>query len=98
MIEVLNDRDVKKARRQHQCFCCLHQIPVGSPAHAQSNVYDGEAYTVYAHPACQDIMHEIAHQYYDRDDGIPKGCVREYLRKVGFEGTPEEYVAKGKRR
>ena len=51
MPEVLSDRLIKKTRKAHRCHGCLTTIPVGSMAHASTNVDNGEIYTLYF---CED--------------------------------------------
>jgi len=88
MTDIIEEKDVKKTRKTHQCFGCLKTIPIGSPAHMQV-FNDGGIGRAYFHPACQEIINIMDWGY---SDDITEGCVLEELRNVGFEGTPEEYV------
>jgi hypothetical protein len=94
MIIALSEHTVKRTRKDHRCFGCCRMIPKDSEAHVSNNSEDGKAYTLYMHPACNEVLKNIESDYF-YDNEIPEGFVREYLNDIGFKGTPEEYVANG---
>ncbi len=89
-IVFLSEVRVKKTRKDQRCFGCCEMIPAGSEAHVHNLSDSGQAYSLYLHPACAEIIREIESS--DYDDEISEGAVREYLSDSGFEGTPEEYL------
>ncbi len=91
-IVFLSEVRVKKTRKDHQCFGCCEVIPAGSEVNVQNLSDSGQAYSLYLHPACAEIIREIESS--DYDDEIPEGAVNAWLDGIGFEGTPEEYLAR----
>ncbi|MDP2692797.1 MAG: hypothetical protein Q8O88_04125 [bacterium] len=69
-------KDVK-TRKPHRCFACLRTFPEGTKMNYQTNVYDGDLYSLYTCETCIDIM-----ALSNRDDygeGFEEGFVREQL-------------------
>ena len=95
-IVFLSEVKVRKTKKDHRCFGCCEVIPAGSPAHVQNLSDSGQAYSLYLHPACAEIIREIESSDYD-DDGIFEGAVNDWLDGIDFEGTPEEYLRRAQR-
>lgn len=85
--------EIIKTRKDHRCFGCLNIIPKGSMANIQVNNDGGTLNSLYSHLTCEKIINEMAIDM-DYDDTYDEGCVTQYLRDEGFEGTPEEYLRK----
>ena len=92
-IVFLSEVRVRKTKKDQRCFGCCEMIPTGSPARVQNLSESGQAYSLYLHPACAEILDSMEPNYF-YDNEIPEGAVREYLSDNGFEGTPEEYLAR----
>ena len=90
-IVFLSEVKVRKTKKDHRCFGCCEVIPAGSEAHVHNLSDSGQAYSLYLHPACAEIIREIESSDYD-DDGIFEGAVNAWLDGIDFEGTPEEYL------
>jgi hypothetical protein len=89
-IVFLSEVRVKKTRKDQRCFGCCEVIPAGSEAHVHNLSDSGQAYSLYLHPACAEIIREIESS--DYDDEISEGAVNDWLDGIDFEGTPEEYL------
>lgn len=94
-IVFLSEVKVRKTKKDQRCFGCCEVIPAGSEAHVHNLSDSGQAYSLYLHPACAEILDSIEPNYF-YDNEIPEDAVREYLSDIGFEGTPEEYLAREK--
>lgn len=84
MITTLETR-TRKAKKSHQCWHCYRTIEVGTRYGLQTNVHDGEVYTLRWHLDCQDCWLEcikVGGIYCDdglpplRDDWIDSGDYR----------------------
>jgi hypothetical protein len=85
MIRVLENA-TRKARKPHKCWHCYRTIEAGARYGLQTNVCDGEVYTLRWHVDCDECASEYAKVngiFYDedgfgplRDDWIDSGDYR----------------------
>jgi len=94
-IVFLSEVKVRKTKKDHRCFGCCEVIPAGSEVNVHILFDSGQAYALYLHPACAEIIREIESS--DYDDEIPEGAVNAWLDGIDFEGTPEEYLRRAQR-
>lgn len=63
-MSTINSKDIKAVRKAHVCEQCNTKIEVGQPAHYNFGIWEGEPFSVYAHPECA----AAAKQYADLND------------------------------
>lgn len=70
MIEVLNTKSIKKARKKHICGYCSSVINIGEGYEYASLKYGMEYYEIKAHTYCKAVTQELISSGYFVDDGI----------------------------
>jgi hypothetical protein len=85
MTATLLEHSTPKARKQHQCSCCLAHIDPGTEYVRQTIVDNGEMSVLKMHPACYSTLMDYS-QYHalDADDQMPNwGEVQLWLHQNG---------------
>ena len=72
-----------KTRKPHKCHGCRKDIPIGECVEAQTCAFDGHVYTLHTCEDCQRLFAKIPHDYFDSDEGVPEGWVKE-MRQEGM--------------
>lgn len=75
-------------RKPHNCFACERPFPAKTKMNYQTNIYEGDIYSLYTCETCMDIM--ALSDANDYDDGFQQGFVQEQLRK----GETPEWLLK----
>ena len=57
---LLEERQVKAARKAHRCIWCGEPIPAGSAYTYERSIFEGEPQSHHWHPECVDAMRAIA--------------------------------------
>lgn len=70
MIQVLEHKSIKKARKNHRCSYCNAVIRIGGSYELSKVKYGMEYYEVKAHTYCHAVAHELISSGYFLDEGI----------------------------
>lgn len=79
---LIEERQVKAARKVHRCIWCGQSIDVGEPYTYERSIFEGDPQSHHWHQECLDCMREVAHQ----EGG-----------EVAFNAYQEERPEKGER-
>lgn len=84
-----NERTVT-TRKPHRCEWCGREIPAGFLAVYSAGKFNGDFYTRYAHPACEQLAEEL--DMFDPDWGLDADGWRQgVLDAYDNIGLPDDY-------
>lgn len=70
-MDFCNERQVKKARKNHRCFGCRLKLPIGTNCFYISGVFEGDFGAYYLCIKCRDYLvknPEVAREGYGEGD------------------------------
>lgn len=81
-------REIRTARKPHQCDACLGDIVAGERYHTGTNIQDGH-HSRWKNHVCCDEAASARQGDPDYSDGFPWGWIREELSHGGEDFAPE---------
>ena len=59
---LIEERQVKAARKAHRCIWCGESIAVGSSYTYERSIFEGHPQSHHWHPECLEYMRDLAHE------------------------------------
>lgn len=57
--QLIEERQVKAARKAHQCIWCSQSIAVGESYTYERSIFEGDPQSHHWHPECLEAMREV---------------------------------------